>query len=178
MKDQLSLKRILIDGTILNLLLTIIVYASIAVNPEMWVGDYPPDIQAAVGEVDIPPIQTIVVGVLLFGSVLGVGLYSNARLRKENGGKLSFLVAFAHSAAIFFFFAVWDLVILDWLLFVTIQPAFVIIPGTEGMAGYKDYYFHFKVSFLAPTMWVSILIGGLLMAGLSTVRLRREDTGL
>jgi len=34
-------------------------------------------------------------------------------------------------------------VVLDWLIFVTIQPDFVVIPGTEGLAGYKDYGFHF-----------------------------------
>jgi hypothetical protein len=84
---------------------------------------------------------------------------------------LSFLTAFINSALIFLFFAAWDLLILDWLVFVTIQPDFVVIPGTEGLAGYKDYWFHFRVSFLGWTQWISILIGGLIMAGLSMVRI-------
>jgi len=171
-KNQVSLKRVLIDGTILNVLLSIIVYGSIYANPMIWVGDYPPDIQAAVGEtVDVPISQTIIFAVLLFGIVIGVVLYSNARLRRQNGGQLSFLAAFVNSALIFFYFAVWDLVILDWLIFVTIQPSFIVIPGTEGMAGYKDYWFHFKVSFLGLTQWVSIIGGGLVLAGLSMIRL-------
>ena len=49
MKDQISLKRILIDGTILSVLLTIIIYGSLCVKPAMWVHDYPPDILAVVG---------------------------------------------------------------------------------------------------------------------------------
>lgn len=49
-KEQLSLKRVLIDGTILSVLLTIIIYGSIYINPSIWAGDYPPDIQAAVGD--------------------------------------------------------------------------------------------------------------------------------
>ena len=171
MKNQVSLKRVLIDGTILNILLSIIVYGSIYANPLIWVHDYPTDIQAVVGDIDIPPAQTIIFGVLLFGAVIGVVLYSNARLRQQNGGKLSFWAAFANSALIFFYFAVWDLVILDWLIFVTIQPSFVVIPGTEGMTGYKDYWFHFQVSFLGLTQWVSILVGGLVLAGLSMIRL-------
>jgi pimeloyl-ACP methyl ester carboxylesterase len=170
MRNQLSLKRVLIDGTILNVLLSIIVYGSIYANPMIWGHDYPPDIQAVVGDVDIPPAQTIIFGVLLFGVVIGVVLYSNAKLRQQNGGKLSFWAAFANSALIFFYFAVWDLLILDWLIFVTIQPSFIVIPGTEGLAGYKDYWFHFKVSFLGWTQWISILVGGLVLAGLSMIR--------
>lgn len=171
MKNQLSLKRILIDGAILSVLLTIIIYGSLGVNPAMWVHDYPPDIRAAVGEVGVPPAQTIVVGVLFFGAIIGVVLYSNARLRQQNRGELSFLAAFANSALILFFFAAWDLLILDWLIFVTIQPDFIVIPGTEGLAGYKDYIFHFEVGFLGWMQWVSILAGGLALAGLSMIRL-------
>jgi len=44
-----------------------------------------------------------------------------------------------------------SMLILDWLIFVTVQPAFVVIPGTEGLAGYKDYWFHLEASFLGWT---------------------------
>jgi hypothetical protein len=176
---QFSLKRVLVDGTILNLLLTIVVYGSIYVNPLFWVSDYPPDIQEAVGSVDLPIGQKLIAGVLFLCIVVGVPLYSNAKLRRQNNGELSFLAAFIHSALIFFYFAVWDLVVLDWLVFVTIQPDFIVIPGTEGLAGYRDYWFHFRVSFLGWTQWISILVGGLVMAALSMIRLgsrrRSED---
>jgi hypothetical protein len=116
MKEQLSLKRVLVDGTILSVLLTIVIYGSIYVNPAIWVGDYPPDIQAAVGDsIDAPPIQTIVAGLLFFGATIGMVLYSNGKLRQKNGGKLSFLAAFVNSALLLFYFAVWDLLVLDWL---------------------------------------------------------------
>jgi len=109
--------------------------------------------------------------VLFFGVTIGLVLYSNARLRRQNGGKLSFWAAFANSALILFYFAMWDLLILDWLIFVTIQPSFIVIPGPEGMAGYKDYWFHFKVSFLGLTQWVSVIGGRLVLGGLSMIRL-------
>lgn len=172
MKEQLSLKRVLVDGTILSVLFTIVIYGSIYVNPAIWVGDYPPDIQAAVGDsIDAPPIQTIITGLLFFGITVGIVLYSNGRLRQENGGNLSFLAAFANSALLLFYFAMWDLLILDWLIFVTLQPDFIVIPGTEGLAGYKDYWFHLEVSFLGLTQWISILVGGLVLAGLSMIKL-------
>jgi hypothetical protein len=171
MACRLSIRRVLVDGTILSVLLSIVIYGSLYVDPLMWVGDYPPDIQAAVGVVSVPLGQTAIAGVLFLVIIIGVVLRSNAKLRRQNDGKLSFLTAFANSALIFLFFAVWDLVILDWLIFVTIQPGFIVIPGTEGLAGYKDYWFHFEVSFLGWAQWISILVGGLMMAGLSMIRL-------
>jgi hypothetical protein len=168
---QFSLKRVLIDGTTLSVLLTIVIYGSIYVNPLMWISDYPPDIQAAVGTADVPIGQKLATVALSLCIVVGVPLYSNAKLRRQNDGKLSFLAAFIHSALLMFFFAVWDLLVLDWLIFVTIQPDFIVIPGTEGLAGYRDYWFHFEVSFLGWTQWISILIGGLVLAGLSMTRL-------
>ena len=83
-------KRVLVDGTIMNVLLTIVVYGSIYVNPLFWVSDYPPDIQDVVGPVDVPIGQKFIMGVLLLCIVAGVPLYSNARLRRQNDGKLSF----------------------------------------------------------------------------------------
>ena len=164
-------KRLLVDGTIMNVLLTILIYGSIYVNPLTWISDYPPDIQAAVDSVTVPLDQKLVVVALSFCIVVGVPLYSNARLRRQNDGELSFLEAFIHSALLMFSFAVWDLLILDWLIFVTIQPDFIVIPGTEGLAGYGDYWFHFQVSFLGWIQWISILVGGLVMASLSMIRL-------
>jgi hypothetical protein len=155
----------------MNVLLTIVIYGSIYVNPLLWISDYPPDIQAAVQPVDPPIGLRIAAGVLLFCIVIGVSLYSNAKLRRQNDGELSFPAAFAHSALILLYFAVWDLVVLDWLAFVTIQPDFIVIPGTEGLAGYRDYWFHFEVSFLGWAQWVSIFAGGLILAGLSMTRL-------
>ena len=169
MPIEVSLKRVLVDGTILCVLLTIVVYALLYVNPLALIDSYPPDVRAAVGEVDAPIVQTIAFYVVSFGITLGVPLWSSARLRKESGGCLSFWSAAVHSALLFFFFAVWDLLIMDWLIFVTIQPAFVVIPGTVGFAGYKDYWFHFEVSFLGPELWLSTFIGGLVMGGLSVV---------
>ena len=171
MKCQLSIRRILVDGTMMNVLLTILIYGSIYVNPLMWISDYPPDIQAAVDSVNVPVGQRFVVVVLSLCIVVGVPLYSNAKLRRQNNGELSFLEAFIHSALLLFYFATWDLLVLDWLIFVTIQPDFIVIPGTEGLAGYKDYWFHFEASFLGWTQWISILVAGLVLGGLSMIRL-------
>ncbi|MBN1437956.1 MAG: isoprenylcysteine carboxylmethyltransferase family protein [Anaerolineales bacterium] len=167
---QFSLKRILIDGTLMNVLISIVVYGFIYLNPLIWVSDYPPDIQAAVGPVSAPIGQQLAMGVLFLLILAGVPLWSSARLRRENRGELSFPSAFVHNALLALFFASWDLLILDWLIFVTIQPAFIVIPGTEGLAGYQDYWFHLQVSFLGWTQWIAILAAGLILGGLAMIR--------
>lgn len=64
------------------------------------------------------------------------------------------------------FVYVWlfDLLVMDWLFFVTLQPKRIILPGTEGAAGYKDYGFHLKVSL--PVLPLAIL-PSLLIAALN-----------
>jgi hypothetical protein len=161
----------------MNVLLTIVVLGSIYINPIMWISDYPPDIQAAASGTDVPIGLKLVSAALSLCIVLGMGLYSNARLRRRNGGQLSFLTACVHSALLLFSFAAWDLLVLDWLIFATIQPDFVVIPGTEGLAGYRDYWFHFRESFLSWEQWVSILAGSLLLAALSMIRLHEKRPG-
>lgn len=51
-----------------------------------------------------------------------------------------------------------DLVLLDWFLLMTLKPSFMILPGTEGMKGYRDYAFHFR-KFLNGIVFTLILSG-------------------
>jgi len=57
-------------------------------------------------------------------------------------------------------FNVVDLLLLDWPL-VAVVPRFMVLAGTEGSAGYKDYGFHFR-GFLVGV--VLILVASGLMA--------------
>ena len=43
-----------------------------------------------------------------------------------------------------------------------LQPGFVVLPGTEGMAGYEDYAFHFRAFLvgLAGSLVLSLIIAG------------------
>lgn len=51
-----------------------------------------------------------------------------------------------------------DVVITDWLFFMHVLRRWVILPGTEGLAGYQDYFFHFRVSFLEPGPWIASFV--------------------
>ncbi len=65
------------------------------------------------------------------------------QIEKQHQGNLSFLAAFLNAYAIFTFFNLFDLLVLDYLVMIGLQPDFVVLPGTEGMASYHDYFFPF-----------------------------------
>ena len=50
----------------------------------------------------------------------------------------SFLAIFASIVIIFALFNLVDAVIIDWLILLVLWPGLGVLPGTEGMAGYKD----------------------------------------
>ena len=73
-----------------------------------------------------------------------------------------FLGIFLSAFGVGFLFNLVDWLILDWLIVCTIPPRFVVIPGTEGMAAYKNYAMHLK-GFLVGT-GVSVVMGVLIAA--------------
>ncbi|MDX1689094.1 MAG: hypothetical protein R3248_14015 [Candidatus Promineifilaceae bacterium] len=137
----------MLDGGAMSGALGSLIVASMAVNPEMWLQDYPPAIKEAFGRKSRKAqIQSALLAIPFFGILLGSVIWSNRKLRQENGGALSFRTAFWHTYTLFAFFWLFDLTILDWLFFVTLKPSFAVLPGTEGMAGYEDYGFHLKAA--------------------------------
>lgn len=153
-------KHLLKNGSIINGGLAAVIVSSLYVNPMMWVQDAPPDIREKAGPKNKKTKwQTMLFGIpfmlILFGGVVR----SNLQLKRQLGGKLPFKLAFWQAYGLLLYFWLFDLVIIDWLWLVTFKPSFVIIPGTEGMAGYDDYAFHLRVSWPAlPGMIIPALI--------------------
>lgn len=141
--------------------LAAIILASVLANPEIWVGDYPPDVKAKFGPIGSRARrQRRFVAALFFGwAAAGIAL----TLR---GAAIEFGVPGFWQTAILVFvlleiFNLLDLLILDWLFFVKIRPGRIVLPGTEGLPGYEDYGFHFR-GFLAGTAGIIVtsLIAG------------------
>ncbi len=145
---QLSIKRIIVDGSILSLLIGLLVVGSMYYNAEIFHDDYPPDIQERAGPMSQrAKRQRRFVAFPLLLLVFGMPIYSNLKLKRQNRGNLSFFPAFLNAYAVSAFFNLFDLLVLDYLVVIGLQPEFVVLPGTEGMVSYHDYYFHF-VGFL------------------------------
>jgi hypothetical protein len=150
-------------GLVLSLVLTVIMIISGAIALDMFVGDYPPDIRQKYGPMSPRSARLRpFVAALFFIPVLVIPLAGLNALRAELGD-VPFIPAFGFSALALLVFNTYDLIILDWLFFCTIQPRRMVLPGTEGMAGYRDYRFHF-IGFLKGLGFCTG--AGLLIAGL------------
>ncbi|MEZ4667239.1 MAG: hypothetical protein R3E39_04860 [Anaerolineae bacterium] len=129
---MLSVYRIIIDSTILNLALGVIVLGSLYLNARLWLQDYPAQARAKVPP-NTPTENRLKLFVMIPMLVLlaGMPLYSNYQLRLANGGELTFLTAFLNTLIITQLFNLFDALVLDLLILTYIKPKFVVIPGMD-----------------------------------------------
>lgn len=164
MQDWLFLfSRALVYGLVLSLVLTALMMISGRIALDMFVDDYPADIQQKYGSMS-PRAARLrpYVAALFFLTTLVIPTIGLFALRGRLPA-ISFWPAFVFSFITLLVFNAFDLIILDWLFFCTIQPRVMVLPGTEGMAGYRNYRFHFT-GFLKGLGFS--LAGGLIIAGI------------
>jgi len=152
-------------GAALSAILTILILVSLMINKEMWLQDYPPDVKARWGPMsEKAKRQRLVFAVPFFGLMIGAMVYAVIRLEAILGTPPPFLAVFVSIMILFGVFNLVDAVIIDWLILVVLWPGLAVLPGTEGMAGYRDVRLWtinlFKGFILAP-------IAGLLAAGVA-----------
>ncbi len=128
---------ILVYGLPLSLVLSALVLAMIRANPRLMLQDYPKDIQVAVPPKT--PAEQRVSGAVSVVLILLVFAFSLAAALSAKAGRYGFFGVFLSAAGVPLLFNVVDWLILDWLIFCTFTPTFAVLPGTEGMAGYKNY---------------------------------------
>jgi hypothetical protein len=155
----------LVYGAIFSGVLTVLIVASLRINPEMYYQDFPEDVKAAWGPMsEKARRQRSLLVIPLFGSMIGIVILATMRLDALLGGA-PFAAVFASTAIIFAIFNVVDAVFIDWLLY-KIWPALFVLPGTEGMAGYTDMRFWW-VNFVKGLGFV--IVAGLLVAGIDAL---------
>src|SRR5215471_10588119 len=138
------IRHALIYGAVLSAALAVLLVGLLWINPEILLNDYPPDIRKKHGPMSERSKRQRVLAAIVIGAVaLGIVTVSLSAVRANGGGKIPFLTAFVHLFVMFSVFNVVDLLVLDWLM-VAIGPSFLVLPGTQGSAGYKDYWFHFR----------------------------------
>ena len=133
-------------------------------GPRIMLQDYPKSIQNAV-----PPKtkeerrQTYIYALPFLLVMIGYPLAAGAFLASQSGWHFGETFSFVWGLSLLA--NLYDLLIIDWLVFCTITPKMMVIPGTEGNEGYKDYWFHF-VGFLKGiviTGVISLANSGLIM---------------
>ena len=151
-------------GVILSGVMFTSILGLVRINPEIMLNDYPPDIQAKYGPMsEQSKRQRLPVAIFFIVVLLGIVAISFLRVRTNAGNDIPFVTAFVHLFVMFSVFNLLDWLVLDWLIVVAIRPSFIVLPGTEGMAGYQDYGFHFR-GFLVGmliTLVTSIVVAGI-----------------
>jgi hypothetical protein len=156
MKLMLLINKILLDGAILSVLASCFILVSLAINPRIWLQDYPKEIQESVPpKTEKEKRLSLMFGIPFLAVLAIVPLISTFALKYQNNGQVPFLALFLNSFGVVFIFNLVDWLLLDWLVFCWLTPKFVVIPGTEGMPAYKDYSFHFR-GFLIGTVFSGI----------------------
>ena len=154
-------------GFILSAVLFSLTLGLVRINPEIMLKDYPPDIQAKYGPMsDRSKRQRIPVAIFFVVVLFGIVVQSFMGVRTNISADIPFLAAFVHLFVVFSLFNLLDWLVLDWLIVVTIRPRFMILPGTEGLAGYADYGFHFRGFLIGSviTFVTSLLVAGVVAA--------------
>lgn len=164
----MNLIQLLLHSSIYGLLFSAVMVISFIlaalVNPEIWLKDYPPDIRAKFGPMSARAArQRTLVGIPIFVLMVGIIVFSIVQLAQIKGSDPNLIEIFINVFVILLVFNLVDLFVLDWLIFVTVRPRIIILPGTEGAAGYSDYGFHLRASLkgLAGSFVVSLLIAGI-----------------
>jgi len=136
---------IAIYGLILSAALSAIIAGTLYANPRLLLRSYPAGIKRAAGaQTDAEKKKTRIIGFIFLLILIGIPAVSTWLLERSQGGDIDFLTAFLNAFGILTVFNAVDLLLIDWLLFCTVTPRFLVIKGTEGMAEYKDYLFHLK----------------------------------
>jgi hypothetical protein len=145
-------------GVIFGVVFSIAMLIIGRVNAEMILNDYPPDVRAKFGPMSEKTRKQANLASLPLLATLGLVVVLGLGQLRNLTGVLTFLNTFIVVTTIFQMWNLIDLVFLDWFLLMTLKPRFMILPGTEGMAGYSDYGFHFR-KFLNGIVFTLILSG-------------------
>jgi len=131
-------------GLVLSAVVGALLIGILRVNAEILLHDYPPDIRAAWGPMTARTRRQripVVCGLLV--AIVAVIVWSLSTLPTIAAREFSFSTAVAYFAVMFGTFNAFDWLVLDCGL-LYFQPRFAVLPGTEGMKGYRDYGFHFR----------------------------------
>jgi hypothetical protein len=134
-------------------------------NPRLLLQDYPKDVRAAAPAKTPAEKRASLYWSAAFLFLL-VAFPVAAALASRAAHRNTFEI-FLSASGVAFLFNLSDLLILDWFIVCTITPRFVVVPGTEGMAGYKDYGMHLKAFLFG--MVFSAVLGLLVTAALAAV---------
>ncbi|RNF87145.1 hypothetical protein [Streptomyces botrytidirepellens] len=146
---------------VLAALFTAVIVGGLLVARDALLDDYPPAIRERHGPQSPRGKRTAaVMGLLNALLFVALPLAGVRELHGRTEDTLGFWPAFVLGGVAFLVLVLTDLLVLDWLLFCTVRPRFMVLPGTDGMPEYRDYAFHWRVLVPRPVPWPPLAIPG------------------
>ena len=151
----------LFNGVLISVVMSAIVFITIRWNPEMWMHDAPPQIRERYGPVSTrSKREGQLVAIPVFIALGGILTYAILNLYQRAGGPPGFWAVFWTLFVAMEAFNLFDLLVLDWLIFATLKPRALMIPGTEEWEGWSDYGFYWR-GFLKGSIGITIVSAAL-----------------
>src|SRR5918998_3437719 len=139
---MLLLQHGILYGAILSVLMVLSFVVAAYLNPEIWLPDYPPDVRERFGPMsERAKKQRRLAGIPVFLILVATLAVAAVRFARISGEESTFLAVLLGVFTVLLVFNVVDLLVLDWLIFVTIRPGIVVLPGTEEAGGHGGYCF-------------------------------------
>jgi hypothetical protein len=142
------------------ILLSIILYGSLAYNPRMWLHRMPPEVAGKVSP-KTPEEKRLLLKTVGIPFLLLLIAYPTIYVLQQDANWLNYFVILC---AFFAGFDVWDTLILDLLIFCKLTPRFIIIEGTE-REDYANMKYHLVsgakglvISIVFSAVWATILV--------------------
>lgn len=133
---------ILISGAVYSLILGLFLALVFARSPRLMLHAYPHAIQLQVPEkTDKEKRETFIFGFPFIMMMTLFPLLTGLWLRISY--HFSVIECFLYGAGIVFIFNLFDLLVIDWLIFCTLTPSFIVVKGSH-KADYADFSFHFS----------------------------------
>lgn len=134
------------------------------IAPYAFLNDYPADIRERAPKPTPMQRRTGNIGGLVFVLTLFAGVSSVVWAWGATHPDAGFVELALMALVVFVLFAIFDIVVIDWLIICTVRPRRLVYPGTEHCAGWRDYRFHVEEQ-LRPRA-VLVLMGASSLIGL------------
>jgi hypothetical protein len=156
---MIDLSTSLIHGLFVCIPFTVFVAITFGKWPRLWLHSLPADI-AAMAQPKTSQEKNVTKYVLLPVYLLilpGLSITSVFIVRGNANVELSFVSILVHLYCIWFVVHLWDLIIIDSIAMLIIDPQHPPIPGTEGARGWTDYNFHIR-SFIRAVVMSALFV--------------------
>jgi hypothetical protein len=139
-------------GLLICIPFTVFVAISFLANPRLWLHSLPADIQRRAAPKSARERRFTRYLLLPVYVAILPGLSTVSSVLAAQSTPVSFVTLLGHMYVIWIVVHLWDLIIIDGISMLLIDPMHPPVDGTEGLAGWTNCWFHVKSFSIAVVM--------------------------